>query len=527
LAPAGLRVYDVAKSEGPATVAWRVTDTYGYVGTGGEDRRSLCGEVETSVDVLDAVTAAGSSLYVGHVLGGCSTGDVPCRVPSQYNNKSRETTVTYRYLPGPIQQSDFRTDEENTAHTQPAYSRTLQWRLGGSVLPWNQHYVVIAGSTEIPGSLSLPYPPHKPAYILRDPPGGSSSASLSMSRSLTTATVHSLVDSSGVVRTLTTKAGSSGQIKTCVGQASGADSGANFQAANFACDKTYDWEAYGFFRNTRKSGSTLTSTTTDVRTLEFAHNIATSSSPDLANGQGDLFLTVAGSYTLSMARLVAVSFDSTTTPATCTATSRPAIQWSLDEGTTFEWISAHDVEKVVVADLELSNQLLLQQHGAASFDQLKTMKDPADLPADAMKVSESVAAHEKNTEAVAGWKGMLAYNEQLKKDSEPWPAFYDSIRVPGKGKGQVKEAYGTKPDANTPSAHTRTHTVLAGHDGSIFLSRCVLTLTPRFSVADFSLCARAVAGTSTRACSVARISRPPSTTTPRARSTTGWCGTGW
>jgi hypothetical protein len=262
-----------------------------------------------------------------------------------------------------------------------------------------------------------------------------------------------------VIRTLTTKAGSSGQIKTCLGQATGTDTGATFQAANFACDNTFDWEAYAFFRNTRKSGSTLTSTTTDVRTLEFAHNIATSSDPELANGQGDLFLTVAGSYTLSMARLIAVSFDSSSTPATCTATSRPAIQWSLDEGTTFQWVSAHDVEKVVVADLELSNQLLLQQHGASSIDQLKTMQDPADHPADAMKVADSVAAYEKNQQASVAWKKMLTDNEHLKKNAELWPEFYQSISVPGKAKGQVKQAWGTRPGEDTPSAHKKhTHT---------------------------------------------------------------------
>ena len=341
-APAGAgQQYSYFKSGGAGVIEFTVTDTYGYVGTQGEVRTSVCGNVSSALEFLDGATQAGGNLLGVYMSAyGCSTGNAACRIPTVFNAKSRSTSLTYAFIPGDIQTSDFKTSSADVAHTQPAYSRLIQYRLADSALPWNPFYAVIVGSAATGGTLSLVYPPYDALYILRDPPGGLSFAAISTESIVTSTTQLYLTGGSNTNVALEGSLGAEGGTKLCTGAAAGGDVGAVAEAAVDECVEPLKIKALAVLGTTMSSGSTTTLTRTNTQAIQFATTVTTSEDPNIIDGDGDLFLTIDGSFSLTLSDTVAVELIKVSNggvdTTTCKATVTPSIVWKEDKGVTYQ-----------------------------------------------------------------------------------------------------------------------------------------------------------------------------------------------
>jgi hypothetical protein len=181
-----MKAYAYLQARSLASVTFQLSERYGWA-----TAPRVCQQVNAGVSLLDGVTTQGDQLleFYREAPFSCSTTDQPCVLPGVFNPNTSFTTVTYLFATGDIQTSSFAQGAGGEGpHSQPSFSRTLLYKLAGSVLDYKPLHFVLLGTKAIPGSLSLTYPPWDALYILRDPPGGGSAAQLDVSNSLATET---------------------------------------------------------------------------------------------------------------------------------------------------------------------------------------------------------------------------------------------------------------------------------------------------------------------------------------------------
>jgi hypothetical protein len=148
---------------------------------------------------------------------------------------------------------------------------------------------------------------------------------------------------------------------------------------------------------------------TESKSHTFAQTVSTSKNPDYTNnGDGDLYLTVSGSITLSPAYDIRTKYvDKSPTDSTkiCVAQAIPNISWKRDPQATLSWISGKDVKEITIKQLEFANQ------------QIKTAVELEP----SLWTKDTETRYNETSDAIVRWQQMLDRNERLKAEAVAWP----------------------------------------------------------------------------------------------------------
>jgi hypothetical protein len=418
-----------------AVVKFDLYETYGYIDTDGNKHQFKCGHVTTGVEVLDSITQPGQPLlsyYTGPDYG-CKDTYSACAMPAVYNGNFSTTTATYILQAGDIERSENQNSEGN--HFAPSYSRSLQYRLAGSVLDWQQLHVVLLGTYSFPGTVTLLTPPFDALFILRDPPGGSSTASLKQGTTLETeSSIHNAVTSS-YDSSFKLTAGTSVKTSTCEGL--GAES----------CQETVDTKAEASLSLALSADGSAKFSSTSSSSVSMSQTVTTSSNPSYRNGDGDLFLTESGVIHFASAVTIDGSLIDDPNHAgqkICKTTLRPTVSWTKGTSNTFVWSSTFDILTVIIPSFEKANAALMAQYEVSDIFALQAAS------------ADAYSKYRENLNSIAGWQGLLAQNDLLKANSLPWPDFYSSMS----GSGAVAQMLSTA----TQAAASGTGDITAGSD---------------------------------------------------------------
>ena len=363
------------------TVSFQLSQSYGYGSSS-----YVCNALNTttySVWVHDEINANPS-------LPCAATG---CQLTSYYDGTYTKTNYTLQVGdPYPF-----------TRLNAPAYTRDLRYGQYGSL---NEEAitlsVLVTGSVVYSGVGSVPYAPQDPLYILRDPPGGGSSATVTSVTTNTAVSTYSNGFIGAVGVQLATQYGTQLQTAVCTG----------IGAA--VCNTVLQAQATTGDKVATLSTSTVNQQNQNTQTQTYTTTVTTSTDPAIVGGMGDLFLLVTASLDFSLAIVVQASFNpAATSPATACTVTAPyeSLTWSMSPNNYLTWVAVSDIVTLIIPQTQTAIQTLIEGN-----DNSNNFADPDDF-----------AVYADLCNAVAAWNGLIEYNNQLKATAVDYPDLADTL----------------------------------------------------------------------------------------------------
>ena len=288
----------------------------------------------------------------------------------------------------------------------PPYTRDLRYGLANSLNP--EQFVLsffITGVVSYSGIGSIPYPPSSPLYILRDPPGGGSSASIESTYAVSRVDMSNTEIDESFSLSEQIKLGVEAAVTTCVGA-----------IVEYTCSPILDAKSWDgiTIAGIQTANVNDASATTNQDTYDM--QVSTSTDPSVIDGQGDLFMVVVANLDFSLA----VKLSGATVTGSTQCIINPPVEtiaYSWDPSRYLQWMSAWDINNVVVPEAQQQMQQLLISPNWTTDAELQTR-------------------YGELQSAIAGWQSMLALNEQLKATALPFTDILNSTNFAFMG-GQV------------------------------------------------------------------------------------------
>ena len=252
--------------------------------------------------------------------------------------------------------------------------------------------VLVRGYKNLGTKFSMNIPDYVPTIILRDPPGGASTSSLTQSRTESSSFSVSKGGTDGSGGGGSVYAGFEGSIETCVGLGAA------------VCTEVASFEggvAVGGGSSNEQSWSDLQESSIETTLTE---TFSTSDGVDGAGAPSDRFFVPA--LTILVSKIDIITFNG----STCHVNKTQDISWGLDSGQafgSFTWRSASDIAAIEIPALQ----------DVLDAENAKTTPDPA-----AVKVLQ---------DGIAGWQNALDLNQQLKDNAVPFTGGVGEVSAPG------------------------------------------------------------------------------------------------
>ena len=291
----------------------------------------------------------------------------------------------------------------------PPYTRDLRYGLAASSNPSaSVLFFFVTGSVSYSGVGSIPFPPSSPLYILRDPPGGSSFASITSVYTATTVQMSSTEEDQVFSLSENVQAGVDDTVMNCVGPA--------VVAADLACSNVLSTVSFAGVTATATETVNAVQASQTSTQAQYSIAISTSTDPGVIDGQGDLFLLVVSNLDFSLAVKLA---GSPVADSTVCNISPPveSLTYSWDPNRYLQWLSAGDIAGLIIPEAQQQLAALQASPGFGT---------DASLQADYLNL----------TATVQSWQALLAYNEALKAQAQPFTDILSSTNFAFTG-GQV------------------------------------------------------------------------------------------
>ena len=355
--------FDFAQQGQTTTVIFKLTQSYGY------NPQTTCSQVNVSTNqvwVYDSVS---------DIVNQCTQFGCPI-TPTYFDGvtfASYSTMAGNPYLFPRI--------------GAPPYTRDLRYGLASSSNPdASVLSFLVTGSVAYSGVGSVSFPPSSPLYILRDPPGGNSYASITSVYTATTVQMDSLEEDQVFSLSENIMTGIADAVMNCVGP--------SLIVADLACTNILSTADFAGLTATATETVEAVQSSSTTSQAQYSISISTSTDPSVIDGQGDLFLLVVANLDFSLA--VKLSGAPVAGSTTCIVVPPvESLTYSWDPNRYLQWVSVGDVNGFIIPEAQ---QQIAALQSSADFD-----TNP-DLQMDYLNL----------TAAVQSWQALLAYNEQLK-----------------------------------------------------------------------------------------------------------------
>ena len=361
------------------TVTFYLWEQYGY---GEFANANLCQQVSSDVGVYlqDLVSQQSQPPLT------CASG---CTLPETTFDGKR-TTTNYTLVAGSP-------NVFQRGGLAPDYTLDVLFGIANSLTETGQAlHVLVTGNIAQQTMGVVPIAPQSANFILRDPPGGSSYASVS------TVTISTFSLTTGV--TSNTDSSASNQL------GEGAESVESECVGDevYACNLVGSTNVQAVSGTGTDSSSVSVSQGTTTTTQQVTLTAQTSQDPSVIDGDGDLFLLSTSQMTYTLATVLSANTVSGSTHCNVVA-PYPNVVYSQSSVSSLTWYSAGTIRNNIIPNIQSQVSSLLATYATGGAQ--------AGQPWDATNSQTLVTLQ---TQIIA-WNALLEQNDQFKINASPWP----------------------------------------------------------------------------------------------------------
>ena len=371
----GLPFY-LGQQGGTAQLTFALGQQYGY-----GSLASTCNHIDTTANTVWVHDNAAADTTLP-----CAAG---CQVSAAYDGTS--TTASYSSLLG--------NPYLYARSGAPPFTRDICFGLAQDMHPEAQVlHVLITGTYAYAGVGSLPFAPSQPLYILRDPPGGGSFATVTSTYIQSQLNASSGTEDADRSLSVSATHGADQTITTC--------QGFGYSVCTMAVKTSAS----------QKAGLELDSTSTDVTgdsdtsSVSYSVAISTSADPSIVGGDGDLFLVVSSNVIFS---LVWVLQAKQGLGGQCQVTPPyQSVAMSDDPNRYLSWYSAVDIRTNIIGEAQL---------------QMDGVEAELHQPNQATNILALEQQRDALRTTITQWQLLLTKNDEWKATALPWSDLLSNI----------------------------------------------------------------------------------------------------